>query len=49
MPDEIVVTRRLSSGGKYLAVTATIIAESRAQLDDIYRDLNAQERVVMAL
>jgi uncharacterized protein len=43
------VTSRTSSGGKWLAVTVTIEAQSRAQLDAIYRDLTADQRVVWAL
>jgi hypothetical protein len=40
---------RDSRGGNYLSVTVTIRAENRAQLDAIYRDLTADERVLMAL
>ena len=40
---------RPSSNGKYLAVTVTIRAESRQQLDAIYMDLTACEHVIMAL
>jgi putative lipoic acid-binding regulatory protein len=40
---------RTSSGGKWLAVTVVIEAESRAQLDAIYQDLTAHESVVWAL
>ena len=40
---------RPSSGGKWLAVTVTIEAESRAQLDAIYRDLSDHELVVWAI
>ena len=47
--DETAVTSRTSSGGKWLAVTVTIEAQSRAQLDAIYRDLTAEKRVVWAL
>lgn len=43
------VTTRLSRGGKYMAVTVTIEARSRAQLDGIYLDLTGHERVLMAL
>lgn len=43
------VKSRASAGGKYLAVTVTIEATSRAQLDAIYHDLVACERVLMAL
>jgi len=43
------VTSRPSAGGKYLAVTVTIEASSRAQLDAIYQDLVACEQVLVAL
>lgn len=43
------VHKRLSRGGRYMSVTVTIQAESRAQLDAIYQDLTREERVVMAL
>ncbi len=43
------VTSRHSGGGKYLAVTATIIATSLEQLDALYQDLNGDERVIMTL
>ncbi len=40
---------RLSGGGKYLAVTVTFVAESQAQLDALYGELGAHERVLMLL
>jgi putative lipoic acid-binding regulatory protein len=40
---------RASSSGKYLSVTCTIRAVSRAQLDDLYRDLSGHPMVVMVL
>jgi len=40
---------RPSSGGKYLAVTVSFQAESRAQLDDLYRELSGHPRVLMSL
>lgn len=43
------VTSRLSTGGKYLAVTATFIADSQEQLDALYQELHAHERTVMLL
>jgi len=43
------VTVRPSAAGKYQAVTVTITALNRAQLDAIYRDLVACEQVLMAL
>ncbi len=42
-------TTRLSGGGKYLAVTVTFMAESQAQLDAVYGELHAHDRVVMLL
>ena len=51
VPDlgESAVTVRSSAEGKYLAVTVTITATSRAQLDAIYQDLVACEAVMVAL
>ncbi len=46
---ENAVRTRPSKGGKWLAVTITIQAESKAQIDAIYRDLTDHHRVVMAL
>jgi hypothetical protein len=43
------LSTRASRGGKWLAVTARVRAESKAQLDAIYRDLTAHELVVYAL
>lgn len=43
------VTVRASRGGKWLAVTAVIEAQSRSQLDAIYRDLTSHDSVVWAL
>lgn len=38
------ISTRLSRGGKYLAVTVPFTAESREQLDTIYRILSADKR-----
>jgi len=46
---ENAVKTRASHAGKYMSVTVTIQAMSRAQLDKIYLDLTAHERVLMAL
>jgi putative lipoic acid-binding regulatory protein len=43
------VTTRLSKGGRFLSVTVHINAESQEQLDKIYRELSAHERVLMML
>ena len=40
---------RRSSAGKYLSVTATFAAESREQVDAIYRELSGHDLVVMTL
>ena len=51
VPDlpEGAVRVRPSRRGKYVAVTVVIEATSREQLDAIYKDLSAHERVLMAL
>ncbi|WP_303902167.1 YbeD family protein [Thiohalomonas denitrificans] len=46
---ETAVSVRESSGAKYLAVTVTVRATSREQLDNIYLELTAHEQVMMAL
>jgi len=43
------VSARESSGGKYVAVTAQIVAHSQAQLDAIYGDLTRSGAVLMSL
>jgi len=43
------VRTRLSRQGKYMSVTVTLQAQSRLQLDDIYRELTGDKRVLMAL
>ena len=40
---------RASSGGNYLSVTCTIVAQSKPQLDAIYLDLTAHPMVKVAL
>ena len=47
--DPATLEMRSSSTGKYLSVTATINAMSRAQLDELYRDLTAHPMVTMVL
>lgn len=46
---EDAIRSRPSKGNKYLALTITIVATSREQLDNIYRELSAHELVTMAL
>lgn len=48
-PDQISYSSRLSGGDKYLSLTVTITAQSREQLDELYRELNAHELVLMTL
>jgi len=43
------ITTRPGSKGNYLAVTVTIEASSKAQLDAIYQDLSGHPEVIMAL
>ena len=43
------VTSRESRNGRFLSVTVTVIAESRAQLDDIYRSLTGSEHVLFVI
>jgi putative lipoic acid-binding regulatory protein len=40
---------RASSGGNYMSVTCTIVAQSKPQLDAIYMDLTAHPMVKVAL
>lgn len=43
------VSTKPSRGGRFVAVTVTITATSRGQLDAIYAELTADARVLMAL
>ncbi len=45
--EEGCVASRPSKQGKYLAVTVTFVAESKVQLEAIYRELGNHERVLM--
>jgi len=47
--DAATVEMRASSGGKYLSLTCTIHATSKAQLDALYRELSGHPLVSMAL
>lgn len=47
--DPATLEMRSSRAGNYLSVTATIHATSRAQLDDLYRDLTSHPMVTMVL
>ncbi len=43
------VRARASSGGRYTSLTVTVRAHSRDQLDGLYRELSAHERILMVL
>lgn len=43
------VRSRPSTNGRFLSVTVTVAAESRTQLDDIYRTLTSTERILFVL
>lgn len=43
------VEMRASGAGNYLSVTCTVRARSRAQLDDLYRELSAHPAVKLVL
>jgi putative lipoic acid-binding regulatory protein len=47
--NESQVKARPSRGGKWVAVTLVVQAESQEQLDAIYRDLSGNARVAWAL
>lgn len=47
--DEECVSCRPSKNGNFLAVTIRVRAESREQMDRIYHELTAHERVTVAL
>lgn len=46
---ENAIKTRTSKDGKYLALSITITAENRDQLDDIYRELSSNSNILMAL
>ena len=48
LPDSSVRTRT-SADGNFLALTYLVLASSREQLDDIYKELTACKSVLMAL
>jgi putative lipoic acid-binding regulatory protein len=47
--DPSTVEMRGSKAGNYISVTVTVNATSRAQLDDLYRELVAHPMVTMVL
>jgi putative lipoic acid-binding regulatory protein len=48
LPDDAVRSRS-SRDGNFIALTVTIVANSRKQLDAIYADLSAHDDILMAL
>lgn len=47
--DDIAYSSQPSRGDKYLSITATFTAQSKEQLDALYRELNDHELVLMTL
>lgn len=47
--ESLSVSRQPSSEGRFVSITITFTAESREQLDALYRALSANEHVLMAL
>jgi putative lipoic acid-binding regulatory protein len=47
--EEDVVVSKLSRNRRFISITVHINAESQEQLDDLYRELSAHERVLMML
>jgi uncharacterized protein len=48
-PSKGSIEERPSSGGKYLSITITVRAESKAQLDAAYVELTSCRQVLVAL
>lgn len=46
---ELPVKKQPSKEGRFVSITVTIEAQSREQLDALYRDLSAHHLVLMAL
>ncbi|MCP5227263.1 DUF493 domain-containing protein [Accumulibacter sp.] len=47
--DGATMAMRASTGGRYVSLTCTINATSRAQLDDLYRELSSHPLVKIVL
>ncbi len=47
--DSDTMRSKASSAGRYVSVTVTINATSRAQIDAIYRELTARDEILMVL
>lgn len=49
-PDAVVTSsRRMSSGGKYLALTLTFVAEDAEHLDRVIKTVTSEPGVILAL
>jgi putative lipoic acid-binding regulatory protein len=48
-PAAVDIEERPSTGGRYLGITITVDAQSKAQLDAVYRDLTSCRQVLVAL
>ena len=46
---QLSITERSSKGARFTSITITIDAQSRAQLDDLYRAFNSHSDVMMVL
>ncbi len=47
--EEAMISNRTSRNGKFVSITVQVQADSQAQLDAMYRELSAHERVLMML
>ncbi len=47
--DEVAYATRVSSGDKYLSITATFMAQNQEQLSAIYEELNQHDLVLITL
>jgi putative lipoic acid-binding regulatory protein len=47
--EEFALSEQESRGGNYLSLTITVRAESKAQVDSVYRALTASESIIMVL
>jgi putative lipoic acid-binding regulatory protein len=43
------LSTNISNGGKYLAVSATFIAQSREQVDALYNEISTHTRVLVSM
>ncbi len=43
------IKRKDSKNGKYISITIILEAQNREQLDNVYRELSAHDKILMAL